>query len=76
MKNLLKQILKEDFFAILPWLFIPLIGALTGLKLTHLTGIDGFNIITVISITILAAGPFIGLIILVLRDNDLSLIHI
>lgn len=70
MKNLLKQILKEDFFAILPWLFIPLIGALTGLKLTHLTGIDGFSIITVISITILAAGPFIGLIILVLRDND------
>lgn len=70
MKNLLKQLLKEDFFAILPWLFIPLVGALTGLKLTHLTGIDGFNIITVISITILVAGPFIGLIILVLRDND------
>lgn len=70
MKNLLKQLLKEDFFAILPWLFIPLLGAYTGLILASLTGLEGFNLITVISVTILMLGPLIGLIILVLRDND------
>lgn len=70
MKNLLKQIMKEDFFAILPWLFIPLLGAFAGLSLSHFTRLEGFNIITVIAITILMAGPLIALVILVGNDHN------
>ena len=44
MKNLLKQLLKEDILGILPWLFIPLIGVFSGLYLNDLTGIGGFDI--------------------------------
>lgn len=70
MKNLLKQIMKEDFFAILPWLFIPLIGAFAGLSLSHFTGLVGFDIITVIATIILMAGPLIALVILVGNDHN------
>lgn len=70
MKNLLKQIIKEDFFAILPWLFIPLLGAFAGLSLSHFTRLEGFNIITVIAVTILMAGPLIALVILVGNDHN------
>lgn len=70
MKNLVKQIMKEDFFAILPWLFIPLLGAFAGLSLSHFTGLEGFNIITVIAVTILMAGPLIALAILVGNDHN------
>ncbi|ACV28223.1 Uncharacterised protein [Anaerococcus prevotii] len=70
MKNLLKQIMKEDFFAILPWLFIPLIGVFAGLSLSHFTRLEGFNIITVIAVTILMAGPLIALVILVGNDHN------
>ena len=70
MKNLLKQIMKEDFFAILPWLFIPLMGAFAGLSLSHFTRLEGFNIITVIAVTILMAGPLIALAILVGNDHN------
>lgn len=70
MKNLLKQIMKEDFFAILPWLFIPLIGAFAGLSLSHFTGLVGFDIITVIATIILMAGPLIALVILIGNDHN------
>ena len=70
MKNLLKQIMKEDFFAILPWLFIPLIGAFAGLSLSHFTGLVGFDIITVIATIILMAGQLIALVILVGNDHN------
>lgn len=70
MKNLLKQIMKEDFFAILPWLFIPLIGVFAGLSLSYFTRLEGFNIITVIAVTILMAGPLIALVILVGNDYN------
>lgn len=70
MKNLLKQIMKEDFFAILPWLYIPLIGAFAGLSLSHFTRLAGFDIITVIAVIILMAGPLIALVILVGNDHN------
>lgn len=70
MKNLLKQIMKEDFFAILPWLFIPLIGVFAGLSLSHFTRLEGFNIITVIAAIILLGGPLIALVILVGNDHN------
>lgn len=70
MKNLLKQIMKEDFFAILPWLFIPLIGVFAGLSLSHFTRLEGFDMITVIASIILLAGPLIAFVILVGNDHN------
>lgn len=70
MKNLLKQLLKEDFLAILPWLFIPLIGVFAGLSLANVTGFAAFDLISVICVTILMAGPLIALVILVNNDNS------
>ncbi|WP_306483524.1 hypothetical protein [Anaerococcus sp.] len=70
MKNLLKQIMKEDFFAILPWLFIPLIGVFAGFSLSHFTRLGGFDIIAVIATIILMAGPLIALVILVGNDHN------
>ena len=70
MKNLLKQLLKEDFLAILPWLFIPLIGVFAGLSLANVTGFAAFDLISVVCVTILMAGPLIALVILVNNDNS------
>lgn len=56
MKNLLKQLLKEDILGILPWLFIPLIGAFAGLYLRSLTGIVGFDMLAFISAGVLFMG--------------------
>ena len=72
MKNLLKQLLKEDFLAILPWLFIPLIGVFAGLSLANVTGFAAFDLISVVCVTILMAGPLIALVILVNNDNSRS----
>lgn len=70
MKNLLKQLLKEDILAILPWLFIPLIGAFAGLYLRSLTGIVGFDMLAVISAGVLFMGPLIALVIIVGNDHN------
>lgn len=70
MKNLLKQLLKEDILDILPWLFIPLIGVFSGLYLNDLTGIGGFDMIAFISIGVLFMGPLIALVILVGNDHN------
>lgn len=70
MKNLLKQLLKEDILGILPWLFIPLIGAFAGLYLRSLTGIVGFDMLAFISAGVLFMGPLIALVILVGNDHN------
>lgn len=70
MKNLLKQLLKEDILDILPWLFIPLIGVFAGLSLANVTGFAAFDLISVVSMGVLMMGPFIALIIL--ASNDYS----
>ena len=70
MKNLLKQLLKEDILGILPWLFIPLIGAFAGLYLRSLTGIVGFDMLAFISVGVLFMGPLIALVILVGNDHN------
>ena len=70
MKNLLKQLLKEDILGILPWLFIPLIGAFAGLYLRSLTGIVGFDMLAFISAGVLFMGPLIALVIIVGNDHN------